>query len=102
MKPEHIVSTYRIGKKNESSPKPRPLIVKFINYDYKALLIKNAKKFKGKGIFIAEDLIKNRRKLLIEAKTILGLKNVWTYNGQIFTKIDGKTKKLNCTADIVN
>lgn len=97
-----IASCYRIGNVSSNKKKYRPVIIKFVEYDYKNSVINNAKRFKGKKIFITEDLVQARRDLLKNAQAKLGIKNVWPRNGFIFTKCDGKTVKIKCLEDINN
>lgn len=47
-----------------------------------------------------EDLTKNRLELLQEAKTKYGKKNVWSSNGHIYTKMDGRNKQIRTREDI--
>ncbi|KAG5870054.1 hypothetical protein JTB14_004481 [Gonioctena quinquepunctata] len=94
---QHIMSAYRIERKNDQNM--RPVIMKFINYDWKITVMKSARSLREKKIFITEDLIKSRRSLLVEAKAKFGDKNAWCYNGQIFTKIDNVKKLVRFSAN---
>ncbi|KAG5900234.1 hypothetical protein JTB14_018217 [Gonioctena quinquepunctata] len=94
---QHIMLAYRIGRKTDQNM--RPVIMKFINYDWKITVMKSARSLKGKKIFITEDLIKSGRSLLVEAKAKFGDKNSWCYNGQIFTKIDNVKKLVRFSAN---
>lgn len=62
-----IVPSHRIGNLGNNN-KARPVIVKFAGHDKRVTLLKNAKCFKEKNIFIAEDLTKSRRELLQQRK----------------------------------
>lgn len=97
-----IEKCYRIGKQNNNTGKTRPVIIKFKSYDSKLKILKHCNKFKGKKIFIIEDLVQSRRNLLEEAKKKLGEKNVWSYNGNIFAKIDGSRVKIRNKSDLLS
>lgn len=100
-KMDYIATSYRIGNQSNAENKFRPIILRLTNHDYKIQLLKNAKKFKGKKLFIAEDLTKYRRELLTMAKSMFGEKNAWTFNGQIYTKLNGHTVKIRNQNDIM-
>ncbi|CAH1119039.1 unnamed protein product [Phaedon cochleariae] len=98
---EHLIDIYRVGKINSRPQgKTRPIIVKLISYDRKLTLLKNIKKLKGKNMFITEDLVKNRQTLLMKSKDVFGKQNAWSFNGQIYVKIGGKTEKIYSHRDI--
>lgn len=96
-----INKCYRVGKQNNNSMKSRPVIIQFKFYEHKLTVLKNAKNFKGKKIFITEDLTQNRLKLLQDAKSKLGVKNVWSYNGNIFVKVNGSSVKIRNNEDLL-
>lgn len=97
-----IITCYRIGNYDNETKKNRPVIIKFNSYNTKRLLLKNSSKFKGTKMFVAEDLTKTRWKLLKEAKTKLGEKNVRSYNGNVFTYVNNKQIRIRSNADIQN
>ena len=79
--------THRIGKKSDSSSKPRPVIVKFARCNIHEYVFKSKKKkLKGKNISITESLTRYRMSVLNEAREKYGFKNVWTYGGRILYK----------------
>lgn len=94
-----IINCYRIGKQPIPN-KSRPIIMKLRSPEVKSEIFRNVNKFRGKGIFITEDLTYKKRMLLKQAKSTLGEKEVWSSNGQIFTKTDGKRVKLCCFEDV--
>lgn len=96
-----IEKCYRIGKESNNSSKPRPVVVKFKSFDRKIAVLKSRNKFKGKHIFITEDLTQVRLKLLKDAKMKLGERNVWSYNGNIFTKNNGSSVKIRGNEDLL-
>ena len=66
--------THRIGKKSDSSSKPRPVIVKFARYNIREKVCESKKQLKGENISITESLTRYR----------MSFKNVWAYDGQLF------------------
>lgn len=97
-----IVDAYRIGRPGGNTNKTRPTIVKLPNIKLKRELLKCGKNFKGTNIFLTEDLTKDRRTLLLQAKTVFGVKNSWSFNGQIYITKDGRKIKLASLADLRN
>lgn len=98
-----INSYYRIGNKGD---KPRPLVVKLISLLKKRELMNNARKLKGSGIYISDDLIPKDRedhKILREhwkqakAKQLSAqIKNrKLIVNGEIYTAQDLKNKEVD-------
>ncbi|CAG9821997.1 unnamed protein product [Phaedon cochleariae] len=100
LREKDIMGCYRVGKRTENANKYRPTILKLANSELKSKLFKNVNKFKGKKIYFAEDLTKHRRILLKEAQTILGVRNVWSYKGYLYTKYEGHNARITCEADI--
>lgn len=97
---EELENCYRVGQQIENADKVRPVIVKYKHYNTKLTILRNCKKLKNSHIFIMEDLTKNRLELLQEAKTKYGKKNVWSSNGHIYTKMDGRNKQIRTREDI--
>lgn len=90
-----IDRSHRIGQKNNSSKRPRALIVKFSRYNVRASVFREKRKLKGTNIMLTESLTNNRIQTLKKAKSYYGMKNVWTSDGEILTKI--KDKIVNVT-----
>ncbi|CAG9818969.1 unnamed protein product [Phaedon cochleariae] len=95
-----IMDAYRVGQPHEIPNKPRPTIIKMARPQLKSEIFKCGSKFKGSNIYINEDLTKLRRSLLMEAKSVFGVKSVWSFNGQIYATINGKKTKLIGKDDI--
>ena len=75
--------TYRIGKNDKKSNRPRPVNVKFIRYnDWKKIFSKK-KQLKNSGISVTESLTKLRMSKLAKAREEFGFRNVWTVDGRI-------------------
>lgn len=89
-----ILNIYRIGKRHDTQDKPRPLIMTLSKPELKHDILKCRSKFKGTHIFFADDLTKLRRTLLMEARSEYGVKNAWSYDGQVYANINGKNTKI--------
>ena len=82
--------THRIGHPR-SDKRARPIIVKFNRYNVRASVYASKKKLKGSKFLITESLTKRRVAVLTAARNSFGARNVWTLDGEIFTKQNGKT-----------
>lgn len=82
--------THRIGKTKNDSKHRRPIIVKFVRHNDKHKVFRNKKRLKGKKISITESLTKTRMAKLNEAREKFGFRNVWTSDGRILYKEEGK------------
>ena len=60
--------THRLGRKRSSTDKPRPIIVKFVNYHDREDVFKSKRKLKGSSISVMENLTNRRVSLLKEEK----------------------------------
>ncbi|KAK9716767.1 hypothetical protein QE152_g24567 [Popillia japonica] len=78
----HPVNINKNGKQS--------LLVKFVSYKTRELVLKNRKHLKSSGIFITEDLTAMRFKLYKEAVHHFGHRKVWLYDGNIFVKLSEK------------
>ena len=92
-----IDRSHRIGAGGGN--KPRPIIMKFSRYNVRAAVFRAKKKLKGKPRLITESLTKSRLSLLKTAWEKLGKENVWTVDGEIFSKMGeaGAKKVENIT-----
>lgn len=68
----------------------RLIIVKFISYTHKNLVMMNRKSLKGSTVVVTEDLTKARYTRLKAAQAKYGKKNVWTWDGRILVSTDQK------------
>ena len=82
-----VEQSYRIGKRNKQDKTvKRPIIVKFTNYATKKLSLKSKKKL-PKGVYINDDLTKNRSTVAYRARCLVksrAAKSTWTDDGKIF------------------
>ena len=68
--------TYRIGKNDKRSNRPRPVIVKFIRYNDRKKIFSKKKQLKNSGISITESLTKLRMGEPAKAREEFGFTNV--------------------------
>lgn len=94
---QNIIKCYRIGN---NKTKARPVIVKFEKIEHKNLIFKNCKNLKGSKIVVAEDLIKSRLKLLQDVKEKFDKKAVYTFEGNVYVKIDNVKHKIRGMNDL--
>ena len=87
-----IDRTHRIGRRDKTKKKVRPIIIKFSRYNIRAQVFGNKKKLKGSGKSITESLTKKRVGQLEEARSKYGFQNVWSYDGKILFKINNDIK----------
>ena len=84
-----IDRSHRIGAPRADG-KHRPIIVKFARYNVRSTVFRVKRKFKNSGMLLTDSLTRTRVKILSEARTKYGMRNVWTTDGEIFTKINNK------------
>lgn len=89
-----IDNCHRLGKKGDEG-QHRPIIVKFLSYRKKLAILEGKKHLAKIKIFVNEDLTKHRYQILKSASEKLEKKNVWTRNGTICTRLNGKVITIN-------
>lgn len=95
-----LENCYRLGPFNRTAKYPRPILATFINEQHRNKIFQNKKNLKGSRIAITEELTKIRYELLILSKDKYGKGNVWTYDGNIYTNINGKKHRIRNTEDL--
>ena len=90
---------YRIGKQQPG--KARPIIIKFAARMQRNIVFFNKKKLKGSKFVIVEELTLNRYQLLMLARDKMDKNNVWTADGRVFVKINGKKTVLKTPDDVL-
>lgn len=93
-----IDRSHRTGKRNLE--KPRSIIIKFVNYHVRKNVLHNRGLLKNTGIRITEDLTFARSQLLRKAVAKWGVRNVWTIDGKIFMKINGKVHVIESASQL--
>ena len=93
------IEAFRIGKLQ--SGKNRPIFIRFGNGNDRKLVFNNKKYLKNTGITIKEDLTFARLSLLKHLNDKFGFKNVWSVNGTIFARHNGRISKFTRKEDLV-
>ena len=88
--PPKVTSTRNTRSSTAQNDKPRPIIVRFANWNVRTRVFKNKSNLKGKKYVISENLTKQRLELLKKAEMKFGKRNVWTNQGFIKAKINDK------------
>ena len=79
-----IDRTHRIGRqKQKNKDTPRPIIVKFSNYNTTQRVFQAGRKLKGIQITIVENLTSKRVAILSKARNKFGVRNVWSLDGRM-------------------
>nr|CAI5831867.1 unnamed protein product [Callosobruchus analis] len=79
---------HRVGRKEEG--KNRGVFIKITSIEKRNLIYAKKKHLKGTGVVVREDLTSLRAELLRKAIEKIGLRNVWTENGKIFSIFNKK------------
>ena len=79
-----IDRTHGIGRqKQKNKDTPRPIIVKFTNYNTRQRVFQARRKLKGTQITIVESLTSKRVTILSKARNKFGVRNVWSLDGHM-------------------
>ena len=102
-----IDRSHRVGKPDVNRTKHREILVKFVSYRARQKLykMKTALKDNGYGgVFLNEDLTKNRSKVLFEARKVVKAdraKGAWSADGNILIKdFKDKVHRLSSVEDL--
>ena len=87
-----IEHTHRAGKSKQIKKKPRPIIIKFVRYNYRCRILLNKKSPKNTGISITESLTAKLMEILNNAKQCFGFRNFRRLDGRIYYLAEGFTK----------
>ena len=92
---------YTAQSQTESeTPRPRAIIVKFVNYHDRSDVFRSKAKLKQTGTAIYENLTSRKLALLNAAKGIVGIKNVWSLDGKFFAMSGDKKVRLIDNKDL--
>lgn len=100
VQPQDIDRSHRVGRRDISNNRPRPIIAKFVSYRKRSEMFSNKKRLKGSGVTLREDLTAMRHNILKEAITKFGLNNVWTLDGTIIVNIGGTKRRVTRSCDL--
>jgi len=100
----HVDRLHRIGNPSNNRGKPRQVIIKFTSYQHRQRVLTKKKALKGMGVFLNEDLTKNRSKIMWTARNLWKdrkFKDVWTSDGRILVRDwAGAIHQINSTQDL--
>ena len=81
------VKRLNISKGNSKQDAITPVIVTFKSKDLASKVFKEKSKLARTGIFVSEDLTKQRRDVLNLARDKYGNKQVWSHQGRIYVRL---------------
>ena len=93
-----VTRSHRLGRKIDN--KSRPIIARFAIEEKKMEVFRSKRHLKGKGISLAENLTKSRVEIYKAAIAAHGHKNVWTWEGRVFLKVNEEKIHLKKPSDI--
>ena len=103
---DDIERSYRLGPinnwRNLRSNKTisRPIIIRFNSFRKRQEVFKRKRNLKGKQVSISENHTKRRYEIYKAAMNKYGLGKVWTNEGRIATKINGRYIIINSMDDL--
>ncbi|KAL4718230.1 hypothetical protein ACJJTC_015662 [Scirpophaga incertulas] len=93
-------SCYRLGS-SMVTERPRPIVLRFSNYDLRSSVWGLKTKLKGTPYVITEFLTKYRQSLFTQARKHFGIRTVWSMEGNIFIKTEnGERHKVLSQEDL--
>lgn len=95
-----ISNCHRIGQKNISQDRPRPVVIKFTSVSSKNEVFRNKRNLKNSQLLLVEELSKLNYELLKSAKERVGRREVWSLDGRIFIKWKGKKHIVGSTEEM--
>lgn len=94
IKKSDINECYRMGQKNSSRSKPRPVVISFVNCWMRDHVFSSKRKLKGSKILITELLTVSTMSLFKDIRSAVGL-STWTIKGQIILLHNGRKIKID-------
>lgn len=91
-----IQSCHRLGTK--AANRNRPILVRFNDLKVRNDIWRNKKKLKTSQVVLSEFLTKTRQTIFSRARKSFGIKNTWTYNGNIYIKLPNNERRRILTA----
>lgn len=92
---------YRMGKLGNGSPtKSRAIFVRFVHQWKRNCIFAEKKKLKGSGVAFTEMLTAANYTLMKQVRSRIGVKNCWSWQGNIFGSIGGTSKRIRHIGDI--
>lgn len=97
---QHINYAYRMGKKDNNRKNPRPLAVVFVNRWMRDELFKSKKALKGSTVVMCEMLSREKLQLYKKVRAKVGVRECWTWSGNIYVGAGGQRRIINSDADL--
>lgn len=97
IKREDVIKVYRVGNNKEKS---RPVIVRLEKIQQRNTLLRNRSKLKESKLILCEDLTPARLKLYNEAVSLFDRKTVYTFEGNIYVKMEDSRVKIKNYDDL--
>lgn len=95
-----LSSCYRLGRKLAGGDKVRAVAVHFVHRWKRDKIYSKKRLLKGTGVVVYEMLTGYKFTLLKKVKQLLGVKNCWTSQGNVYAKINGTKTKIGSETDI--
>ncbi|KAJ1530209.1 hypothetical protein ONE63_005136 [Megalurothrips usitatus] len=93
-----IDRSHRVGR---MGPHPRAIIVKFTSYAHRSLMFRAKRLLKGKKVTVREDLTGQRLRLMKNAISEYGERNVWSIDGVILINVGERfTARVRSDSDL--
>lgn len=95
---DQISVCHRLGT---NSKKPRPIMVRFIDYKHRNAVWNSKTLLKNSGITVSEFLTKTRHDIFIAARKHFGMRRCWTSDGRIIILLpDNKRRKIESLTEL--
>ncbi|KAK7484723.1 hypothetical protein BaRGS_00024008 [Batillaria attramentaria] len=113
IKSADVDAIHRLGKKpkprraeqnhsdsdSDTESRPRAIIVRFVSRKCTQDVLRNRRKLRGTKISIAEDLARDRYRLLRQVKE-KEVDDAWSRDGKIFVKVSGRIREVKSAEDV--
>ncbi|KAK7473444.1 hypothetical protein BaRGS_00035320 [Batillaria attramentaria] len=113
IKSADVDAIHRLGKKpkprraeqnhsdsdSDTESRPRAIIVRFVSRKCTQDVLRNRRKLRGTKISIAEDLARDRYRLLRQVKE-KEVDDAWSRDGKIFVKVSGRIRQVKSAEDV--
>lgn len=94
-----LAACHRLGTLRD---KPRPILIRFLNYSHRCEVWRNKSALKGSGITVSEFLTRGRHETFLAARKHFGIHKCWTVDGKIIVSLPDNTRaKVERMAELV-
>ncbi|XP_045480093.1 uncharacterized protein LOC123684736 [Harmonia axyridis] len=95
-----IEHCYRLKNKSDKPNSTGAVLIHFSSMKSRDEVYKNKSKLRGSKLILTENLTSHNYALLKKCTSKLGTRNVWTWNGSIYTRMGTTRKLIRCEADL--